>query len=152
MGPFLQRLFQPLNVAAYLAWLAIGAALLSQSPRPTGVVAAAATLPCLLALHLLVLALFVSSQWAGTPRRALARVLAQLAAALAMVAIAQEGVLPILMIIAMAQLAQLLPPRSMAVVFAATNALFAALLWGIWKVGPAAPGPPPGRSRDRPNW
>ena len=139
MGPFLQRLFQPLNVAAYLAWLAIGAALLSQSPRPTGVVAAAATLPCLLALHLLVLALFVGSQWAGTPRRALALVLAQLAAALAMVAIAQEGVLPILMIIAMAQLAQLLPPRSMAVVFAATNALFAALLWGIWKVGPAAP-------------
>ena len=139
MRPVLHRLFQPLNVAAYLAWLAIGGALLSRTPAPTGLVPAASTLTALLGLHVLVLALFIGVQFAATPRRALAMVLGQLVAALGMVAISREGVLPILMIIAMAQLAQLLPPRPMALVFVATNAVFAALLLGAWDAGPAAP-------------
>lgn len=139
MSAVLLRLFQPLNVAAYLAWLAIGAALLSHAPAPTGVLPAAPLLPVLLGLHGLVLALFVGAQWARSPRQALAMVFGQLAAALVMVALAREGILPILMIIAMAQLAQLLSPRQLAAVFVATNAVFAALLWGLWQAGGAAP-------------
>ena len=139
MSPILHRLFQPLNLAAYLAWLAIGAAVLSHAPHPTGLVADAWTRPLLLSLHGAVLALFVAVQWARSERQALALVLAQLGCALAMVAIAREGVLPILMIIAMAQLAALVPPRRMALVFVAANAVYAVLLWTAWGVGNEAP-------------
>jgi signal transduction histidine kinase len=139
MSPVLLRMFQPLNLAAYLAWLAIGGSLLTHAPAPTGVLAPGATLPVLLALHGLVLVLFLSVQWARTEARALVLVLGQLATALAMVAIARDGVLPILMIIAMAQLAALVSPRRLALVFVATNTVFAALLWGAWRVGNEAP-------------
>jgi signal transduction histidine kinase len=139
MSPTLRRLLQPLNLAAYLAWLAIGGALLSRTPNPTGWWPTPWVLPTLLALHGLVLALFVGVQFTHGPARARALVFAQLAAALAMVAIARDGVLPILMVIAMAQLAQLLPPRGQAIAFLVVNAIFAALLWGAWKAGGAGP-------------
>jgi signal transduction histidine kinase len=139
MSPLLRRLVAPLNLAAYLAWAAIGGALLSRPPNPTGLWPMPWLLPTLLALHLAVLAFFVGVQFARSEGRARALVFAQLAAALAMIAIARDGVLPILLVVAMAQLAQLVPPRAQAVAFVVVNAVFAALLWGAWKAGGAGP-------------
>ncbi len=139
MSPVLRRLLQPLNLAAYLAWLAIGGALLSRPPNPTGLWPTPWLLPTLLALHGLVLALFVGVQFARGEQRARGLVFAQLAAALAMMAIARDGVLPILLVVAMAQLAQLMLPRAQAAAFVLVNAVFAVLLWGAWQAGGAGP-------------
>src|SRR4029079_11119985 len=55
----LRPLLEPMNIAAYVAWLAIGSELWSGTPRGTGMIDAPLLWPVLIALHASFLALFV---------------------------------------------------------------------------------------------
>lgn len=130
----LRPLLDPINIAAYIAWLAIGSELWTRAPSSTGVIDGGALWPLLAALHAGFLILFVvrellcQSQLAGR-----VSVLLQLAAALAMVALARYSSVPVLLIIAMAQLAQLLPPVRMALLFALVNGAMFLVYRDLWQ-------------------
>ena len=129
-----------MNLAAYLAWAAIGGQLIANAPQGTGLVAATNLLPALLVLHAGFMALFVGQQLLppGRERLVLAAVLGQAAIGLGMIALARDNAVPILLIIAMAQVAQLLDPRAMTLVFLAVNALFLLVMLALWRVGAGA--------------
>ncbi len=128
-----------MNLAAYGAWLAIGGELWSFAPNGTGLVAGPALWPLLIALHAAFLALFVGRQ-AIRPNSStlptagvLASVWAQLAAALMMIALARYGSVPVLLIIVMAQLAQLHSVRVLVLLFVLVNVLLYLILRFQWQ-------------------
>ena len=121
-----------MHLAAYIAWLAIGAELWSIAPRGTGVLAAAALWPAVIALHALFLLLFVLVSLAGEDFRKTLLVAAQLGVALVLISLARYGSVAVLLIIAMAQLAQLCRPRVLAVAFVLVNLLLFLILDRLW--------------------
>ena len=130
----LRPLIDPMNLAAYLAWLAIGLEIWNSAPRGTGVLPEAWTWPALVAMHAAVLALFMACQlreWAPMHRRLL--VWAQVALALVMVASARYTSVPVLLIIAMAQNAQLYRPFALGLVFVSVNLVQYALFHWLWQ-------------------
>lgn len=130
----LRPLLEPLNIAAYLAWLAIGSDLWLNPPSGTGLIAARALWPTLLALHAGFLALFLLRQllW---PRPGLARlmIVAQLAVSLVMIALARTGSASILLIVVMAQLAQLCSPRWLALVWGLVGVAMYVIFRNLWQ-------------------
>jgi signal transduction histidine kinase len=120
----LRQLLQPMNLAAYAAWAGVGFELWGTHPSSTGVLAPALLPPVQLALYLGFMLLFVGRELREAPREgpALALVLAQAAVALALTTLARASTAPVLMVVAFAQLAQLLSPRQLAVAFVAINA------------------------------
>lgn len=129
----LRPLLEPLNLAAYIAWLAIGSELLSVAPRSTGVVDGPWLVPVLLAAHATFLALFMLRTVLNpNAARGLWLVAVQLLLALAMVALARYGSTAVLLIIVMAQLAQLLAPMRLAIVFVLVNAAMYLVLRHLW--------------------
>ncbi|WP_026802551.1 sensor histidine kinase [Arenimonas oryziterrae] len=130
----LRPLIDPMNIAAYLAWVAIGLEVWMSSPKSTGLLPAAVLWPTMVAAHAAVLALFLFGQlgtWTLAMRRGL--VWAQMLIALVMIASARYTAVPVLLIIAMAQNAQLYPARPLALLFVAVNAVIYALLRGLWQ-------------------
>ena len=122
MGQVLRRLLEPMNLAAYVAWGAIAVELWGTHPSGTGVLPPGALMPALVGLHLGFMAIFIGRQLLALPERAAtAAVFAQLAVALALASLARAGTAPILLVIAFAQLAQLLGPRALALAFVLAN-------------------------------
>jgi signal transduction histidine kinase len=134
----LRPLLEPMNLAAYLAWLAIGSEIWLITPKGTGLVAAAWLWPLVVALHAGFIVVFVVRQLVpGSPAQKLAMVLAQLLIALVLVALARYSSVAVLLIIAMAQLAQLCSPRWLAAGFIAVNATLYLIFREVW--GASAP-------------
>ncbi|MEO8159992.1 MAG: hypothetical protein ABI588_01130, partial [Arenimonas sp.] len=122
-----------MNLAAYLAWAAIGTELWAGKFGGTGLIPAALLWPLLIALHLGFLALFLARQLLDLrDRGAIAAVAAQFAVAIAMAMLSRESTVPILLVVAAAQLAQLLPVPVLAVVWLATNALMYWIYRELW--------------------
>jgi len=121
MPVLLRRLLQPMNLAAYAAWAGVGFELWGTRPSSTGLLAQAAMEPAQLALYLGFMALFVGRELVGRIPSAIVVVAAQAAVALALAALARASTAPILLVIAFAQLAQMLPPRQLALAFVASN-------------------------------
>lgn len=130
----LRPLLEPMNIAAYIAWAAIGAELWLAHPNGTGVVADGLLWPLLISLHLGFLALFVLRQLLCLRGAAeVAAVAAQVLLAIAVVALARLGTAPILLVIALAQLATLLPVATLALAFLATNAAMFLVYRELWQ-------------------
>ena len=136
MQPLLRRVFEPMNLAAYAAWAAIGVELWGTRPGGTGLLGEAAQEPAQLGLYFLFMALFVGRQLVAEPRPggAIAAVLAQVVVALALSATTRAGTAPILLVIAFAQLAQLLSPRQLALAFVAINAALYCVFRYAWQM------------------
>jgi signal transduction histidine kinase len=140
MWPRLRSLIDPTNLAAYLAWAAIGLEIGTSTPDPTGVLPAAWTWPALVAMHVVVLALFLACRlrpWREAPQRAL--VWGQVLIALAMIAVARDTSVPVLLIVAMAQNASLYRPRALALLFMAVNAAMYAIFGQVWQLPAPVP-------------
>ncbi len=130
----LRDLLQPMNLAAYVAWLAIASEIWSAPANGTGLVHGPALRPLVMGLHLLFLALFVARQWLGASQaRAAAVVFAQLGVGLAIASLARYGSTPVLLIIALAQLAQFLSPLRLGLVFVAVNLAMFGIYTGLWR-------------------
>ena len=128
-----RSLLEPMNLAAYAAWGAIGAELWSGDAEATGLLPAPASLSIALALHGLFLALFVWRQlrcWSRTVEFGL--LLAQALAAIAITAVMEAGTAPILLVVVAAQAAQMLPVRVLALAFVAMNAVMFTIYRGFW--------------------
>jgi signal transduction histidine kinase len=123
MANKLRELLEPMNLAAYAAWAGIGFELFGTRPSSTGLLAQAAQEPVQLGFYLGFMLLFVGRELLGLHnRRALPIVLLQVAVALALASLSRASTAPILLVIAFAQLAQLLAPKELAVAFVAINA------------------------------
>ena len=136
----LRSLFEPMNVAAYVAWLAIGSELWGIPPKSNGLIDEPALWPVMVTLHAGFIALFMWRQLvSGTtaPVRSLpagrALVAAQLLVALLLIALARYDTIFILLILVMAQLAQLLSPRWLILIFVAANTSVYYILHAIWQ-------------------
>lgn len=122
-----------MNLAAYVAWLAIGSELWTHAASGTGLVDGPALRPVLLGLHAAFLLLFVARELlCRSDASALAAVFAQLLVGLAICMLARYGSAPVLLIIALSQLAAMLPPLRVALVFAAVNiVMYCSYRW-LW--------------------
>lgn len=130
----LKSLLDPMNIAAYVAWLAIGSELWASTPRGTGLIDPPLLWPVMMFLHGVFLVLFV---WRAVGQRGMALtrslVAGQFIAALALIALARYGTMSILLIIAMAQLAQLLKPRGLVLAFVAVNGIVFLIFRNVWQ-------------------
>ena len=130
----LRSLLEPMNLAAYVAWLAIGSELVANAPAATGLLTGPALWPGVLGLHAAFLLLFVLRQWLSlAPLASRLMVAGQLLSALLLLALARYGSTGILLVIVMAQLAQLLTPRWLALAFVASNALMYLIFRELWQ-------------------
>ena len=135
MNPRLRQLLEPINLAAYVAWGAIGLELWRTAPSSTGLLPGDSARLVASVLHAVFLALFLLRQLlCARPATQLAAVLAQVAVAMAMVALTRAGTPPILLVIALAQLAAMLPLRALALAFVAINAAMYAIYRGLWQM------------------
>jgi signal transduction histidine kinase len=126
MREFIKSLFYPLSLAGLLAWGAIGFELLWGRPETPDWLASPTPTAVLAALHALFLVLFI---W---PNKTRAAVLGQLLVALCLMLLARAGSLPILLIIVMAQVAQLWPSRTAGLLFIVVNVLVYFIYARIW--------------------
>jgi signal transduction histidine kinase len=134
MASNLRRLLEPLNLAAYAAWGAIGAELWQAHPDPTGVLPAPGALLLASGLHAGFLLLFVARQlWPVRPAGHLGLLLLQAIAATGVAVLVKAGTAPILLVVVAAQAAQLLPLRLLALAFLALNAVQYAIFRGLWQ-------------------
>ena len=130
----LRPLLEPMNLAAYIAWLAIGSELWTQGISGTGLLHGPGLRVLVLALHAAFLVLFVLRQLlCRSEASSLAAVFAQLLVGLVLCTLARYGSTPVLLIVALAQLAAMLPPVRVALVFAAVNvAMYCTYRW-LWQ-------------------
>lgn len=131
----LRQIFEPLNIAAYLAWAVIAFSLWTSDER-TSLVPEPFFLPVAVSLHLAFLVCFLACQGRDiTPTHRLPQALslAQLLIGLLLTAMVRYSVTPVLMVIATAQLvAAFRPPQLLAILGLANVLLFAIAAW-IWK-------------------
>jgi signal transduction histidine kinase len=123
-----------MNIAAYLAWLAIGLEIWFSPPLGTGLLDASAVWPAAILLHAAFLLLFVAinlRNWKITHSRVLAAL--QVFIALTLIACARYSFAPVLLIIVMVENAQLYQPRALALVFATTNTALLLIFWSFWR-------------------
>ena len=127
--------FEPLNLAAYLAWAGIGSELWLGPTEGTGLLAEPWLTPLALALHGAYLLLFLLRQ--GWPEHETLRrffTWAQWLATFALLAVTRFSSAPALLVIVLSQMAGLYGPRVLAPLFFASNVLLYAIverLWGI---------------------
>lgn len=129
------QLFSPLNLAAFLAWAGTGAEVWFGPVRGTGLLAEPALTPTVLAMHTLFLALFVACLPLRSTRGKQALVWLQLALVLALLLCSRFGSAPVLLIVAVSQLAMLASPRQLALAFVASNGAFLLILQQAWHAG-----------------
>jgi signal transduction histidine kinase len=135
----LRELLQPMNLAAYGAWIAIAAELWSGTPSATGVVGSAWLWPLQVTLHLGFLAVYTLRQvFCKGSAASIAMVLAQVLLAIALASLSRAGTVPILLVVAFAQLAQLLSMRMLALVYVAANAIMYAIYRELWQMSAPA--------------
>jgi signal transduction histidine kinase len=133
MNPTLRRLLEPMNLAAYAAWAAIGAEMWAGEVPVTGLLSAYDSRSLAEFLHGFFLSIFVLRQVVHASRaKDLAFVAAQLLCAMAIVALVKAGTAPILLVIVAAQAAQVLRLRALAAFFVVGNAFMFALYSQLW--------------------
>lgn len=115
MKNVIKSILSPLNLAGLMAWAAIGWELATGTHGTSAWVATATPKPVLLGLHGMFMLLFL---W---PNKTRLTVIAQLIIALGLMSIIRASSLPILLIIVMAQVAQLWHTRAAVGIFIATN-------------------------------
>jgi signal transduction histidine kinase len=131
----LRPLLEPMNLAAYVAWAAIGSELWSHPPEATGALPPGWTWPALLVGHAVFLGLFLlRALGVGGERWLRPNVVAQVVVGLAMIAPVRSGAVPILLIVGMAQIAHLYSARTLGVIFVAANSVLYAILAGLWRI------------------
>lgn len=131
----LRPLLEPLNLAAYIAWLAIGSELVSNTPRSTGLLEGPALWSTLIAAHVAFMAVFMlRTVLCLDDKRGIGMLVTQLALALGIIALARYGSTSVLLIIVMAQLAQLLSPMRLVLVFLAVNLAVYLAYQQLWQL------------------
>lgn len=139
MPPRLQSLFNVMNLAGVLAWAAIGSQLWSGRYDASGLAPPDLLRPVLLALHGVFLLLFALRQLQShRPAAVRAIVLAQMAVALALVALVPDSAAPVLLVIAMAQVPGVFPWPVVTLLFVAINLCVYASVRMWWDVGAPA--------------
>ncbi|CAN5321636.1 sensor histidine kinase [soil metagenome] len=129
----LRPLLEPMNLAAYLAWGAIGSLLWNIGAPRNSPIGLAHQWQWLVVLHAAFLVLFVLRELASArPTWVRALVLAQLLVALVASTLSPFSALPVLLVIAMAQLASVLAVPALAITFVAANALMFLVLRNLW--------------------
>jgi signal transduction histidine kinase len=129
-----RSLLEPMNIAAYLAWAAIGVQLWLSASGEAGEAATPWRWPLVALLHGAFLALFLLREL-GAERTLLVRaaVLGQIAVALAMLPLAQSSAVPILLVIAMSQVPMVMGLRATVVLFVLANAIFYLVMRNVWE-------------------
>jgi signal transduction histidine kinase len=139
MSPRLHSLFNVMNLAGLLAWAAIGSQLWSGHYHASSMAAADTLRPVLLGLHGAFLLLFALRQLLSPrPGAVRACVLAQMAVALALIALVPGSAAPVLLVIAMAQVPGVFPWPLAAALFVLVNAAVYAAVRSWWQVGEPA--------------
>ena len=132
-------MFGVMNLAGVLAWASIGSQLWSGRYHASALVAADVLRPALLALHAAFLLLFALRQLFGHHAGAVrVSVLAQMAVALALVALVPDSAAPVLLVIAMAQVPGVFGWPVIAALFALVNAAVYWIVRDLWHVGTPA--------------
>jgi signal transduction histidine kinase len=130
----LKTLLSPLNFAAYVAWAAIGWELVFTRWTPPPVLAAPAPVALLVAMQVAFLLLFMvvsSVPVADAGKRAM--VLLQYGLAFALMMLARNSTLPILLILCAIQVVHLWRPRGALLVIAASNVAIYFVYRDIWE-------------------
>lgn len=135
MSTRLQTWLSPLSFAAYLAWGAIGWELLFTTPGTPAWLGAPVPGWLLAALHLAFLALFVSviGQRADEAPWLRTRVLLQFAIAFALMTMARNSTLPILLILCVVQAVHVFRPRPAVVLVLAANVVMYLVYSELWQ-------------------
>ncbi len=137
MNPRLRSLlFEPLNIAAYIAWAVIAISLWQGAGARTALLPEAWFLPAAMTLHVGFLACFLACQ--GRENAASARAsqllsLAQVLLALALMCLQRYSVTPVLMVIATAQLVALFTTRQLLLILGLANLCAYAIARWIWQ-------------------
>lgn len=135
MDTRLRQLLEPMNIAAYVAWGAIAVEMWNATPSGTGLLPGADSRALAALLHGAFLVAFVLRQLLCTrPGAELAVVLLQVLLAMAITALIRAGTAPILLVLALAQLASMLSPRWLAFAFVAINASMYAIYTQLWQM------------------
>jgi signal transduction histidine kinase len=134
MWSLLKKLFVPMNIAAYIAWAAVGSELWLREPRSTGLLDENVLGYAAIALHGLFLLCFVSCVLTDS-KKPLAKVLALslVLVALSLCGISRFNSAPILLIVASAVTAALFSPSRLVVLFVLTNLCFYFIYRHLWQ-------------------
>jgi signal transduction histidine kinase len=134
MWSLLKKLFVPLNIAAYIAWAAVGTELWLREPRSTGLLDETVLGYAAILLHGLFLFCFVTCVLTDN-RKFLAKVLALslVMLALSLCSISRFNSAPILLIVASAVTAALFSPSHLAILFVLTNLCFYFIYRNLWQ-------------------
>ena len=129
--------FSPLNIAAYVAWAAIGYELAFTPVAAPAWRDAAAPVWLLASLHVAFLALFlaVTGRDHAKPGPARVLVVGQIALTFVLVALARASAMPILLILCAIQIVYLWSPRVSAALIVAINIVMYLLYRHAWEVG-----------------
>ncbi|MGH8104683.1 MAG: sensor histidine kinase [Arenimonas sp.] len=134
MIELLKRLFVPMNIAAYIAWVAIGTEIWQREPQGTGIISEQYLHTTLTFLHLLYLAFFVSCTIFQKERfRAQLMSLALVLVALSICVISRFYSAPILLIVASAVTAVLFTPSRLAAIFVLSNFCLFLIYRDLWQ-------------------
>lgn len=135
MIELLKRLFVPMNIAAYVAWVAVGTAIWLHDPEGTGLVGDDLLQPVLIFLLLLFLGVFVSCTVFEKDRfRAQFMAIVLVLVSLAICMVARFFSAPVLLIVACSVTAVLFTPSRLAVVFVLSNFSLYLIYRELWLV------------------
>ena len=135
MLELLKRLFVPMNIAAYIAWTAIGTEIWLRVPQGTGIISERMLAPTIMILHLLFLIIFVScTVWDKNRLRAEFLSLCLVLLALAICTLSRFYSAPILLIVASAVTAVLFTPKRLIVLFIVSNVCLFFIYQNLWLV------------------
>lgn len=131
----LKKLFAPINFAAYIAWVAVGAEIWLNEPRGTGLIAEGLLKPIIIMLHVLFLVFFISSTMLDR-NRILVKLLALwlVVVALAICMISRFSSAPILLIVASSVTAALFSPVRLTLIFIFSNICLFFIYQYLWQV------------------
>jgi signal transduction histidine kinase len=134
MWNLLKTLFVPMNIAAYIAWAAVGSELWLRGPRSTGLLDESILGYAANLLHGLFLVCFVTCVLTET-KKPLAKVLALslVVLALSLCSISRYNSAPILLIVASSVTAALFSPSRLVVFFVFTNLIFYFIYRNLWQ-------------------
>lgn len=137
----LKAIFSPLNLAGYITWAAIGWELVYGGSGLPAWLQEAPPAWLLAGLHLAYFGLFLAvlNSPALEPRRLQGLVVLQYLLVFALMGLARNSSLPILLILCAVQVAHAWSPRGMAVVLVAVNLCLGVLYDQVWRVGPVVP-------------
>ncbi len=134
MIELLKRLFVPMNIAAYIAWIAIGTEIWQREPQGTGVISEQYLHTAVMSLHLLYLAIFVSCTIFQKERlRAQLMSLTLVLVALTICVISRFYSAPILLIVASAVTAVLFTPSRLVAIFVLSNFFLFLIYRDLWQ-------------------